>query len=202
MDWFLYSLKKIQPSLPENAHVRVLHGPGGRSYVMRALKAFYRNPKIYWIDEPEKDAYIYLYLNGYVVENHKSLMRLAYYVKNEDIRYVARFYELKGRHNEKLEMLRAISESSYNDAEKHVSLSIIYRDMTMWDDAVYELERACSIAPGNIGLHYDLGMAYLAIGRYDPAVKEFEIVTSADSGRKFPMAKGFTEYIKKQASKR
>lgn len=53
---FLYSLKKMQPTFPENSYVHVVNGPTGRAYIQQSLRAFYGNPKIYWVDDPTKVA--------------------------------------------------------------------------------------------------------------------------------------------------
>lgn len=106
MESFLNSMKKLQPSLPEDAYVRVLHGPGGRSYVTRALRAVYKNPKIYWLDEPKKDAYIFIVLNGYLLNDHESIMKLAKVISDEEVGYVMRFYELHQWETGKSEFLR------------------------------------------------------------------------------------------------
>lgn len=54
MKRFLYSLKKVQPTFPENSYVHVVNGPVGRAYIQQSLRAFYGNSKIYWIDDPQK----------------------------------------------------------------------------------------------------------------------------------------------------
>lgn len=51
---FLYSLKKMQPTFPENSYVHVVNGPTGRAYIQQSIRAFYGNPKIYWVDDPTK----------------------------------------------------------------------------------------------------------------------------------------------------
>lgn len=145
MKWFLYSLKDIQPSFPENSYVRVINGPTGKSYTQRALRAFYRNPKIFCIDEPKEGAYVYLYLNDYIVDEHNSLMRLVSYVKKEDIPYILMFYEFKRENKEKLEMLRAISQAKPYEADIHFRLAVTYRKMNMYDDAISEYKAALAI---------------------------------------------------------
>lgn len=54
MKRFLYSLKKVQPAFPQNSHVHVVDGPVGRAYIQQSLRAFYKNPKIYWVNNPQE----------------------------------------------------------------------------------------------------------------------------------------------------
>lgn len=49
---FLYSLKEAMPEFPENSYVHVIDAPVGRAYVQQSLRAFYQNPKIFWVDNP------------------------------------------------------------------------------------------------------------------------------------------------------
>lgn len=191
MKGYLYSLKEIQPTLPENTYIRILNGPGGRSYGQRALRAFYRNPKIFWAEERKEGAYIYLYLNGYVLDKHESIMRMAKEIKKDDLDYVMKFYDVKGSEMQKLELLRAISASLPGEAEVHVKLALNYRDMEMYDDAISEYKAALAIKPDDINIHYSLGMVYIEKGEYDLAIKEFELAN----------AKEFVEYVKKMKRK-
>lgn len=187
MKGYLYSLKEIQPTLPENTYIRILNGPGGRSYGQRALRGFYRNPKIYWADDFNREAYIYLYLNGRLLDNHESIMQMGKDIKTEDIGSVMKFYDLKGWEVKKLEFLHAISTSLPDDAETHVKLALNYRDMKMYDDAISEYKAALAIKPSDLNIHYRLGMIYMAKGEYDLAIKEFELAK----------AKEFVEYVEK-----
>lgn len=188
MQDFLYSLKKIQPSFPENAYVNVLHGPSGVSYMQRAIRAFYKNPKIYWTEEPRDNAYIYLYLNDRLLESHESVLKMGKYIQIGDIGYVLRFYQLKGLEKEKLELLlQVISASRSKDAEIHFRLALTYREIKMWDDAENEFKAALIIRPDDMKTHYELGLFYMAKGEYGLAIKEFELAK----------AKEFVEYIKK-----
>lgn len=54
MKRFLYSLKKVQPAFPQNSYVHVVDGPVGRAYIQQSLRAFYKNPKIYWVNNPQE----------------------------------------------------------------------------------------------------------------------------------------------------
>lgn len=54
MKRFLYSLKKVQPTFPQNSYVHVVDGPVGRAYIQQSLRAFYKNPKIYWVNNPQE----------------------------------------------------------------------------------------------------------------------------------------------------
>lgn len=54
MKRFLYSLKKVQPAFPLNSYVHVVDGPVGRAYIQQSLRAFYKNPKIYWVNNPQE----------------------------------------------------------------------------------------------------------------------------------------------------
>lgn len=189
MKKYLYSIKEIHPTLPENTYIRILNGPGGRSYGLRALRGFYRNPKIYWADDFNREAYIYLYLNGRLLDNHESIMRMAKDLKAEDIGSVMKFYDLKGWEVKKMEFLHAISTYLPDDAETHVKLALNYRDMAMYDDAVSELKAALAIKPDNLNFHYNLGLIYMAKGENDLAIKEFEAAK----------AKMFVDYVKKRS---
>ena len=53
MERFLYSLREVQPTFPENSYVHVVNGPASRAYIQQSLRAFYGNPKIYWVDNPD-----------------------------------------------------------------------------------------------------------------------------------------------------
>lgn len=195
---FLYSLKEIQPSFPENSYVHIIGG--SRSYMQRSLRAYYRNPKIYWTDDPGKATHVYLYVNGHFLDRHESIMPgVKYFVeflKEGSIDHLMRLYDLKGWKVQKLELLRAISESAYNDADAHFWLAIIYKDMAMWGDAISEFKTVLSIAPNSIDARYQLGLVYMAVEKFNLAMKEFEFVANDKVSILASDAKQDIKYIK------
>lgn len=50
MERFLYSLKDVQPTFPENSYVHVVNKPTKQAFIQQSLRAFYKNSKIYWTD--------------------------------------------------------------------------------------------------------------------------------------------------------
>ncbi|MEK7850313.1 MAG: hypothetical protein AAB275_00385, partial [Deltaproteobacteria bacterium] len=168
------------PSFPEDSYVHVIGG--SRSYMQRILRAYYRNPKIYWTDDPGKATHVYLYVNGHFLDRHESIMPgVKYFVeflKDGSIDHVMRLYDLKGWKVQKLELLRATSEAAYNDAGAHFRLATIYMDMAMWGDAISEFKTVLSIAPNSIDARYQLGLVYMAVKKLDLAMKEFEFVAN------------------------
>ncbi|SNB44987.1 hypothetical protein [Geobacter sp. DSM 9736] len=54
MKEFVAEMKRVVPALSGKCHVHVVNGPGGRAFIQQALRAFYANPEIYWIDDPEQ----------------------------------------------------------------------------------------------------------------------------------------------------
>ena len=50
---FLAQLKKVMPAFPPRSYVYVIDPPTGRAYVQQSLRAFYRNPDITWIVDPQ-----------------------------------------------------------------------------------------------------------------------------------------------------
>lgn len=54
MKRFLSSIKKVQPRFPKNSYIHVVDPPTGRAYIQRSLRGFYKNPDIFWVDDPDK----------------------------------------------------------------------------------------------------------------------------------------------------
>ena len=184
---FLFSLKKIQPTLPENSYICLLAGPEG-SYTLPSVRAFYKNPKIYWTDDPRKDAYIYLYFNDRVIDKHESIMRVIDAIQPDDIGYVLKFYDLKRMEKEKIEFLRSISLLYFKDAEIHFKLAITFRNMGMLDDAETEFKAALAITPMDMESHYYLGLLYALEKKYDQATGELQFVAGSKTLPYAPMA--------------
>lgn len=51
---FLKALQQAIPSFPPNSHVHFIDAPMGRAFVQQALRAFYQNPSITWIVDPDQ----------------------------------------------------------------------------------------------------------------------------------------------------
>lgn len=52
MERFLTALMKEVPQFPPHTFLYVNNAPAGRAFVQQALRAFYRNPSITWINDP------------------------------------------------------------------------------------------------------------------------------------------------------
>ncbi len=50
---FLQAMKFNFPYIPPNTYIFVIDPPTGRAYVQQALRAFYKNPSITWIADPQ-----------------------------------------------------------------------------------------------------------------------------------------------------
>lgn len=195
MKIFLSNFKNLQPSLSENSSVHIINSPIGRAYIQQSLRAFYGNPKIYWVDDPIKAAYTYLVVNDNLFNKHKSIMRMSKSIGTDDIGPVMKFYELKGWNNEKLELLDAISTSAFNDAKMHYRLAQIYQDMKMLDNAETEYRTALIITPYDVEAHYNLGLLYISKKQHDKSIEEFKFVVENTQSPLSPMAKKFIKYL-------
>jgi hypothetical protein len=47
---FIHEIKRILPVIPPNSYITVSNPPEGRAFIQASLRAFYRNPGIYWKD--------------------------------------------------------------------------------------------------------------------------------------------------------
>jgi len=52
MQRFLTALMQEVPQFPPHTFLYVNNAPAGRAFVQQALRAFYRNPSITWINDP------------------------------------------------------------------------------------------------------------------------------------------------------
>lgn len=50
---FLRELQSVMPEFPPNSYLFVMNPPTGRAFVQQSLRAFYRNPTITWIVDPQ-----------------------------------------------------------------------------------------------------------------------------------------------------
>jgi hypothetical protein len=53
MQRFLTNIKKIYPQFPPNTHIFVVNRPTGRAFIQQALRVFYKNESITYINNPE-----------------------------------------------------------------------------------------------------------------------------------------------------
>ncbi|MBU0936595.1 MAG: tetratricopeptide repeat protein [Spirochaetes bacterium] len=79
------------------------------------------------------------------------------------------------------EAQRAAQEAIRKDstaAEPHYTLSKIYNDANLPDQALSELEQAQRLDPNNYLYAYELGRAYFSVKKYEEARRAFESVTT------------------------
>ena len=51
---YLAAIGKVMKTFPDNSHIYVDNAPTGRAYVQLAMRAYYRNPTLWWIAEPDR----------------------------------------------------------------------------------------------------------------------------------------------------
>lgn len=51
---FISALKDVMPTMEDKTYFFVFDRPAGRAFIQSALRAFYKNPEIYWVDDPNK----------------------------------------------------------------------------------------------------------------------------------------------------
>ncbi|MDO8707086.1 MAG: hypothetical protein Q7K23_00240 [Pseudomonas sp.] len=143
--------------------------------------------------------YLYLYLYGRLFEDHKSIMQMANEIKTEDIGYAVKFYEFNEWKKGEIEFLKAVSVAS-DDAERHFMIAKYYWDMDMLNEAESEFRTSLSFSSSNsqlnIDAHYELGILYIAIKKYDKAMSEFEFVAKNESSPLAPTAEKLISDLK------
>lgn len=197
-------LKAKEEKLSSNSLIYLINIPSSGAFWEPMVRLYYNNPSVNVIRYPHMPDFsryakvsIYLYIKGWLLNDHKSIMKIANSIGIDDIWPVMKFYELKGWNNEKLELLNAISASAFNDAKMHYRLAQAYQDMKMLDDAESEYMAALLITPYDLELHYNLGLLYIAKKQHDKAVEEFKFVAEHKDSPLSPMAERFIKYLSK-----
>jgi len=51
---YLAAIGTVMKSFPDNSHFYVEDAPTGRAYMQLAMRAFYQNPTLFWIANPDR----------------------------------------------------------------------------------------------------------------------------------------------------
>lgn len=198
-------LKSKRENFPANSLVYLLNVPSSGAFWEPMVRLYYNDSSVDVSRYPimldfnrYQNVYEYLYLYGYLLDDHPSIIRLAKIIKTEDIGFIVKFYDLKGWHKEKIEVLQEISTFAFKDADMHYRLAFLYKEMNMLDEAENEFRGALIVTPHDTSIHNDLGLLYLQKREYGKALEEFETVTKDGSSPAAPMAAKFIKYIKKK----
>lgn len=204
----LTQLKLKVERFPPNSLVYLINSPSSAAFWEPMVRVYYNDSSVKVTRYPNiadfsryKEVYAYLYINGTLVDNDKSIIRLANYINSGDIDYVLKFYEIKGQEKEKVAFLRGFSALFYNDPDIHYKLALIFRDMRMWSDSESEFKAALIISPFNMKTHYYLGLLYISEKRYELANKELQFVAHDKTSPWAPMADEFLKIIRVQEGK-
>jgi TolB-like protein/Tfp pilus assembly protein PilF/predicted Ser/Thr protein kinase len=125
--------------------------------------------KIYWLYEPTNSALLEsaseaarraIELEPELPEAHLALGRFHYV--SRDYEGAQREYDIAERGLPgSLELLRA--------------RATLYRRIGKWDDSARDFARAVELSPREDSLHFDLALTLLSLGRYDEALRHFEL---------------------------
>lgn len=183
MRGFLYSLKEVLPTIPENSYVHVKGDVGaGRAYIQQSLRAFYRNSKIYWTNDP----------HTVKLKNGEQIIIIFYrketapaLASNDDLSVLI----YKGLPEREIKMLyytrmdnKELNNENLNHAISNIeqryevlsSLGYLYYNIKNNNRAINSFKEALKINPSDYRLKEDLALIYEGQGQLKEAKALFE----------------------------
>ena len=87
---------------------------------------------------------------------------------------------LEGKHKEALKELNTALENGEESAEIYAAKGHLQFELEQYDDAIKSYEKLLTLAPRHTTAHFNLGICYEKLGRWNEATEAFQKALEAD----------------------